>query len=228
MGYGDLRGMTRQRVRENYCPKCGAAPGEPCHGVGKDARPRVANHPERRSAAKVAKRKRAASYGRGGGDIWNRLAYQFPDIEREFIDEVRQRPELVALESEIERALAAYFILDFHQSGAPFYLGVPPKGEDCWCLLPQREVGGYRVDFLLVHSTRLELRDAVVIELDGHQWHEKTKEQAARDKARDRYLARHFGKVIHFTGSEIFDDVGQCAFEIMDVYGALHGLERKK
>lgn len=223
---GDLRGMTRQIVRQNYCPKCGAAPGEPCRGVGADARPRVANHIERRSAAKATKRRRVAAYGRGGNDIWNRLAYHFPHLDPDFIAEVRHRPELAALESEIERVLAAYFILDFHQSDMSFVLG-PVAGDEGVFLIPQYKIGAYRVDFVLAFHERLALRDTVVIELDGHDWHEKTKEQAARDKARDRYLSRHFGKVIHFTGSEIFDDVQKCALEILDVFKALHGMGDK-
>lgn len=67
----------------------------------------------------------------------------------------------------------------------------------------------YRLDFGIgIEGTR------VAVELDGHEWHEKTKEQAARDKRRDRILSTHGWLVLHFTGSEIFRDVRRCVKEV--------------
>ena len=64
----------------------------------------------------------------------------------------------------------------------------------------------YRVDFLI----SVELIDnsiyPFIIECDGHDFHEKTKEQAAKDKKRDRELMALGYRVIRFTGSEIYDD----------------------
>ncbi|ADQ06487.1 conserved hypothetical protein [Caldicellulosiruptor hydrothermalis 108] len=57
----------------------------------------------------------------------------------------------------------------------------------------------------------------LVIECDGHDFHEKTKEQAMRDKKRDRDLIEAGYQVIHFTGSEIFADPFKCAREIRDL-----------
>lgn len=45
---------------------------------------------------------------------------------------------------------------------------------------------------------------ALAVECDGHDFHEKTKEQARRDKSRDRILISHGIHTIRFTGSEIF------------------------
>ena len=44
---------------------------------------------------------------------------------------------------------------------------------------------------------------SIVVELDGHDFHEKTKEQAQKDKDRDRSLTRAGYKIMRFTGSEI-------------------------
>jgi very-short-patch-repair endonuclease len=83
---------------------------------------------------------------------------------------------------------------------------------------PQATIGQYRVDFLVTAKFTDEQppRDVLVIECDGHDFHEKTKEQAARDKRRDRFLTSRGLRVLHFTGSEIHKDAYNCAQEVMD------------
>lgn len=79
-------------------------------------------------------------------------------------------------------------------------------------LAPQVRVGPYRVDFLIALG-RWYYRDVVLvaIECDGHDFHERTKAQAAKDKARDRDLAARGLTVLRFTGSEIWRDAGASA-----------------
>lgn len=80
--------------------------------------------------------------------------------------------------------------------------------------IPQKQLGKYRVDFLV--DKCVFLREGgyknveVVVECDGHDWHEKTKEQAKRDKSMDRYLQDLEFRVYRFTGSEIWQTNGQC------------------
>ena len=54
-----------------------------------------------------------------------------------------------------------------------------------------------------------------MIECDGHDYHERTKEQAARDKKRDRFFASKGYKVLRFTGSEIWADPEAVAEEAL-------------
>ncbi len=78
----------------------------------------------------------------------------------------------------------------------------------------QVKVGQYRCDFVLEHldmTAATEERRRLVVECDGHDFHERTKEQAARDKGRDRYFVERGLKVFRFTGSEIYRDVTACA-----------------
>jgi very-short-patch-repair endonuclease len=82
-------------------------------------------------------------------------------------------------------------------------------------IFPQAKIGDYRVDFLLLHSKGLEGVGGIVIECDGHEFHEKTKEQAAKDKARDRDLQERGYKVFRFSGSEIWRDPFACAREVL-------------
>jgi very-short-patch-repair endonuclease len=80
-------------------------------------------------------------------------------------------------------------------------------------LTVQAQIGPYRADFLLTcraddHTRRL------VVECDGHDYYERTKEQAQRDKARDRYMVAEGITVIRFTGSEIRRDPRHCRDQI--------------
>lgn len=65
----------------------------------------------------------------------------------------------------------------------------------------------YRVDFLIsVYDLVLAEGMTFVIECDGHDFHEKTKEQAKKDKQRDRDLITNGYIVMRYTGSEIYNN----------------------
>ena len=85
------------------------------------------------------------------------------------------------------------------------------------CVFPQVTVGDYRIDFLILHLDGPDGLGGVVVECDGHDYHERTKEQAARDKARDRDLQEQGYKVFRFTGSEIWRDAIGCADQALRV-----------
>lgn len=83
-------------------------------------------------------------------------------------------------------------------------------------LATQVTVGSYRVDLLaLWHHGDDEPVSAYAIECDGHDFHEKTKEQAARDKSRDRAITAIGVKVLRFTGSEIWRSADECAGQVL-------------
>lgn len=102
--------------------------------------------------------------------------------------------------------------------GAYYYLHVQPKihiGEDT-----------FKVDFLLApvmreHDTRFP---NLIIECDGHDYHEKTKEQAKRDKRRDRKLQSAGYRIMRFTGSEIYSSPHKC---VRELFGFLRTLEEQ-
>ncbi len=75
--------------------------------------------------------------------------------------------------------------------------------------------GKYRADFVVGRYP------SVVVECDGHEHHEKTKEQAQRDKKRDRELTAAGLTVLHFTGSEIHRDAKGCVKEVLDMLESL-------
>ena len=75
----------------------------------------------------------------------------------------------------------------------------------------------YRVDFMITISLDLQSTLGFVIECDGHDFHEKTKDQAKKDKQRERALTLAGYTVIRFTGSEIHNDPYKCVDEIRDI-----------
>ncbi len=65
------------------------------------------------------------------------------------------------------------------------------------------------LDFLIQYwfsNPTYKLAVQIAVELDGHDYHEKTKEQAKRDKEKDRVLQTHGYLVARFTGSEVYND----------------------
>ena len=100
-----------------------------------------------------------------------------------------------------------------------------PTGDGIFTLLvePQKEIrcldSKYRVDFLF-SLTRFTPEDKdrlwgkTVVEIDGHDFHEKTKEQASRDKKRDRDLLSESYFTMRFSGSDVFNNPDGSVEEI--------------
>lgn len=55
----------------------------------------------------------------------------------------------------------------------------------------------------------------VIVECDGHDFHERTKEQAARDRSRDRAAQEAGHMMLRYTGSEIYRDPMVCAENVI-------------
>lgn len=77
----------------------------------------------------------------------------------------------------------------------------------------------YRADFYFEFSfiyKEEEIDDLkLIIECDGHEFHEKTKEQVIKNNQRDRDLQNKGYEILHFSGSEIYKDILQCREDIM-------------
>lgn len=101
-------------------------------------------------------------------------------------------------------------------------------------VFPQLQIDDHRVDFglsLVFDNPQIKIarmvgkpdppvplviENRVVVECDGHAFHEQTPEQAARDKSRDRDLLNRGYPVMRFTGSEIVSGPLKCAGHVMD------------
>lgn len=97
-------------------------------------------------------------------------------------------------------------------------------------IVPQAEIGRFRVDFVLFFRAGEKLA-RYVIECDGHDFHERTKEQAGRDKKRDRMLQTMGYQVFRYTGSEIWrngdDLLDELEHSLTDYYEEALGLPRR-
>lgn len=104
-------------------------------------------------------------------------------------------------------------------------LGIKPRGpillyDGCaaFCVV-QGEISygrdKFRIDFAFIEETGgKSIR--VAVELDGHDFHERTKEQASRDKRRDRVLAANGWTTLRFTGSDVYADPLKVLDEVVD------------
>lgn len=76
----------------------------------------------------------------------------------------------------------------------------------------------FRADFTLpTHFRTLDGKDIFkhyIIECDGHEFHQKTKEQVERDNERTRLFQQNGYEVLRYSGTEVYHKSHQCAFEI--------------
>lgn len=80
----------------------------------------------------------------------------------------------------------------------------------------------YRVDFAIIVEFKSPFTNNLyykvfVVECDGHEFHEKTKQQVIKDNERTRDLQKNGYEVIRFSGSEIFEDVKGCTLKIFEI-----------
>jgi very-short-patch-repair endonuclease len=125
---------------------------------------------------------------------------------------------------EIMMLLALSYQAAYDQCDSISFIRKPSRHDfDTHLLLqPQAVLGDYRVDFMLElrkfclatkreKGAWAEITSSLIVECDGHEFHEKTREQAARDKHRDRRLQSMGFPVFRFTGSEIWNNCLGCA-----------------
>lgn len=98
-------------------------------------------------------------------------------------------------------------------------------GDDVFVnLVPQYKVikgkKSFYIDFCFEVIDYYPIKEPLLklfVEIDGHDFHEKTKEQVKLDKQRERMLADECDALIRFSGSEIFNDPRGCVHETMRI-----------
>ena len=73
---------------------------------------------------------------------------------------------------------------------------------------------GYIPDFAIYINNQ---NCGFVIEIDGHEWHEKTKEQARADKEKDRAYLKNKFIPVRFAGSEVYHNAKRCVNELFEI-----------
>lgn len=118
-----------------------------------------------------------------------------------------------AAESPLELMLAPYLTI-MTDGFSPVSYEFAPR--DRWCgtaIEPQYKIGKWRVDFILILNVPPQ-RKYIVVECDGHEYHERTKQQAARDRSKDRWLQERGIPILRYTGHEIHKDPEACALQV--------------
>jgi hypothetical protein len=158
-------------------------------------------------------------------------------------DWINENKEACPGDSPIEKLLYCAIVLSFNHEPSCRLHGVYTVSDstraallstETWArqhllIEPQAHVDGWRVDFLIrawtggaVWTPGVGRQDgkprwrSLVAECDGHDFHERTKEQAARDRARDRGVAAKGYDVFRFTGSELWRDPMGCAEQVLN------------
>lgn len=141
------------------------------------------------------------------------------------------------VESPIEQQLGGYILCisdGYNEVGIDLFPGAFPDPKFGTQIRCQQEVHGYRLDFLFKLNLNGDWK-ALNVECDGHPFHERTKEQAAADRRRDRFLTHEGFQVIRFAGSEIYNKPRKCAAEVEAILGSMmqglladHRMERRR
>ncbi|VED60436.1 DUF559 domain-containing protein [Staphylococcus simulans] len=132
-------------------------------------------------------------------------------------------------QSPIEQLYILY--LNYYvNSGTDFKINILPQ------FVINTRGGKYKVDFHVRVSQSFvitndsgtkyfERSTSLCIECDGHDFHEKTKQQVQKDKQRERDIISNGYTIIRFTGSEIFNSPIKCARETTRILEEM--IERK-
>lgn len=116
------------------------------------------------------------------------------------------------VESEIELMLLATFQIVTHISALTVAIGEEFDESKHLLITPQFKWQGYRIDFCF--RPRRDPADMVFVECDGHDFHERTKEQAEHDRSKDRAIQSAGIPILRFTGREIWRSPPKVAMEI--------------
>lgn len=79
-------------------------------------------------------------------------------------------------------------------------------------MFSQVKIDAYRADLLLDQDGAL-----LLVECDGHDFHDRTKQQAAYDRARDRSFLKLGLATARFTGSEIVHHAEMCCSDLFAI-----------
>lgn len=104
--------------------------------------------------------------------------------------------------------------------------GVVHSGSGVWYFIAvatQCHIGRYRADIAICAKSAFGKSVSLAVECDGHEYHERTKEQAEHDRRRDREFQRMGISILRFTGSEICRDTERCMQEVMEYIEAKLG-----
>lgn len=145
--------------------------------------------------------------------------YYLDQMGRNFAGRVESNIELMLL-----LAFDVVGMMSGDAKGRPLYF-ISPTSEPAvegWpgpvVVTPQYKWMGWRIDFRIDFQF---INHPIFVECDGHDFHERTKEQAERDRAKDRKFQEAGIPILRFTGREIFRDPIDCVAQVTTFISAM-------
>jgi hypothetical protein len=136
------------------------------------------------------------------GEKMNQIETKFFETFNEVLD----RGFVIVQDQELEiKKDGDYYSLTVSSGKMFFQIECQPSAEN---------FNGYIPDFEISLNG---LYGGYVIEIDGHQWHEKTKEQVRADKEKDRAYLKNCYIPIRFSGSEVYHNAKRCVDEVFEI-----------
>jgi very-short-patch-repair endonuclease len=124
----------------------------------------------------------------------------------------------IGIDSPIEQIFFMALRLQCEEMGFEFttseYFYYGNKFQFVLAVYPQKKIGKYKVDFFIKLTQGSGVTE-LIIELDGHEFHERDKQQRSYEKARDRFLINSGYKVFHYTGSDVVKKPQHVAYEVI-------------
>lgn len=154
------------------------------------------------------------------------LVRRSSDLASNFIEETLSNLEMEyesgrVISSPIEQIFLIEWRYQEHLRTAHFPFGIEPQYNN------EEATGKYYVDFSIDFindesdaydkwGTGYTRAPLVGIELDGHEWHEKSKRQVEYHKERERFLIAKGWALIRFAGTEVVKHPEKCVREALD------------
>lgn len=95
-----------------------------------------------------------------------------------------------------------------------------PDFVDCMYSYPQLEIETnahrYIADFSIGAENEEGIYTILLVECDGHEFHQKTKKQVEHDNTRQYELKMVGYDILRFSGSQIYNDPFKCANDVFD------------
>lgn len=158
------------------------------------------------------------------GNVWEFLDRAAADAGRIEADRFGQDMHSMIVEGHgIASPIEQMFYIALRVMARANFVEINPESVDGKTLgfgvyvTPQAGVGNYRLDFLCERTNFYGQKvNAVGVELDGHDFHDRDKAQRSYEKARDRFFAREGLILLHYTGSDLVADPYRVAHEVLD------------
>lgn len=93
------------------------------------------------------------------------------------------------------------------------------EGDEGIMIFPQFEIESKNKTFyadFIVGIERSKNPIEIVVECDGHEFHQKNKQQVERDNEREYEIKKAGYEVLRFSGSQIYNNPFKCANDVFD------------